>query len=91
MVAPTYVEEIDPMAGLFGGMVVGATIVGIVLAVAAMGSFSTNPPNYLAQLQENIKIILIAGVLVAAIGGVLGWLAGKASAARASALRQGGM
>jgi len=90
MVAPTYVEEIDPMAGLFGGIVVAAAILGAILGVAAMGSFGTPPPSYLESIKANMAIVVIAGVVVAAICGGLGYLAGKASSARAAALRQSG-
>jgi hypothetical protein len=90
MVSPTYVEEIDPMAGLFGGIVVAAALLGGILLVAAMGSFGSTPPSYLASIKENMTLVLIVGVVVSAICGALGFLAGKASSARAAALRQSG-
>ena len=90
MVMPTYVEEIDPSSGLYGGIITGATIVAILLGVAAMSSFSSTPPNYLASIKANIFIVLVVSVLIVALGAGLGWVAGKASAARAQALKQTG-
>jgi hypothetical protein len=90
MIMPTYVEEIDSSSGLYGGIVVAATIVAVLLGVAAMSSFSSAPPSYLASIKANIFIVLAVSVLIVALGAGLGWVAGKASAARAQALKQMG-
>ncbi len=90
MVMPTYVEEIDSSSGLYGGIITGATIVAILLGVAALSSFSSTPPSYLASIKANIYIVLVVSVLIVALGAGLGWVAGKASAARAKAFKQMG-
>jgi len=90
MVMPTYVEEIDSSSGLYGGILVGATVVAVLLGVAAMSSFSSTPPSYLASIKANISTVLVVSVLIVAVGAVLGWLAGKASTAQAQALKQTG-
>lgn len=90
MVMPTYVEEIDSSSGLFGGILVGATVVAVLLGVAAMSSFSSTPPSYLASIKANIFIVLAVSVLIVVLGAGLGWLAGKASTAQAQALKQTG-
>lgn len=90
MVMPTYVEEIDSSSGLYGGIIVGATVVAVLLGVAAMSSFSSTPPSYLASIKANISIVLAVSVLIVVLGAGLGWLAGKASTAQAQALKQTG-
>jgi hypothetical protein len=90
MVMPTYVEEIDSSSGLYGGILVGATVVAVLLGVAAMSSFSSTPPSYLASIKANIFIVLAVSVLIVVLGAGLGWLAGKASTAQAQALKQTG-
>jgi len=90
MIMPTYVEEIDPSSGLYGGIIAGAAVIAALLGVAAMSSFSSTPPGYLASIKENIFIVLGISVVVAAIGAVLGWLGGKASLARQQAMKQMG-
>ncbi len=90
MVMPTYVEAIDASSGLYGGIIVGAAVIAALLGVAAMSSFSSTPPSYLASIKKNIFIVLGVSVLVAVIGAVLGFLAGKASVARQQAMRQMG-
>jgi len=88
MVMPTYVEEIDSSSGLYGGIITAATIIAVLLGVAAMSSFSSAPPSYLASIKANIFIVLGVSVLIVALGAGLGWVAGKASSARAQALKQ---
>ena len=90
MVMPTYVEAIDASSGLYGGIIVGAAVIAALLGVAAMSSFSSTPPGYLAAIKKNIFIVLGVSVLVTVIGAVLGFLAGKASVARQQAMRQMG-
>jgi len=90
MVMPTYVEAIDPSSGLYGGIIVGAALIAALLGVAAMSSFSSIPPSYLASIKKNIFIVLGVSVLVTVIGAVLGWLAGKSSIARQQAMKQMG-
>ena len=87
MVMPTYVEAIDPSSGLFGGIIVSAAVIAALLGVAAMSSFSSTPPDYLVTIKKNLFIVVGASVVVAAVGGVMGWLMGKASGARQQAMR----
>ncbi len=81
-IMPTYVEAIDASSGLFGGVIVGAALIAALLAVAALSAFSSTPPDYLASIKKNRTLVVGASLLIAVIGGVLGWLVGKASVAR---------
>jgi hypothetical protein len=91
MVGPTFVETTDPGAGLFGGLVIGAAVVAALIGLATLGYTSPLPLPYLAEIKSNLAIVLTVAVVVVALGGLLGWLAGKASTARQRALRQMGM
>ena len=87
---PTYVEAIDAGAGLFGGIIVAAAIVAALIGAVAFSAYSTSQIGYIFQLKENVLMVLGACFVVALIAAVLGWLFGKASAARQSALRRMG-
>jgi hypothetical protein len=88
--APTYIEEIDPMAGLFGGLIVGCAVVAALLAVVALSGFGTTPPDYVKQLQANLKMVVLGSVVIIAIGAALGIFVGRSAAARQAAMRQMG-
>jgi hypothetical protein len=87
---PTYAEPIDAISGLFGGMLVGCAIVAMLLGVAAMGMMTGPAPSYLATLKAKMPLVVGVGLVVILIGGVLGWLAGKASSGRRQAMQQMG-
>ncbi len=91
MVMPTYVEAIDPSSGLFGGIIVASAVIAALLGVAALSSFSSTPPEYLASIKKNLFIVVGASVLVVVVGAVMGWLMGKASVARKQAMSQMGV
>jgi len=87
---PSYVEAIDPGAGLFGGIIVACALLAALLATVAMSTFSSTPLKYIKGLKANVFVVLGAGFFVILIGAVLGWLFGKASAQRRAAMRKMG-
>jgi hypothetical protein len=88
VVVPTYVEQVDSSAGLFGGIIVGCALLAGLIAVVALGANSPAPIGYLRSLRGSMAAVLVVGVVIVAIGAVLGWLAGKAAAARQAAMKQ---
>jgi hypothetical protein len=90
IVAPAYVEAIDAGAGLFGGIVVGCAIVAGLIGMVALGYATPEPPEYLEDLKEHLAVVLAAGFVLAIVAAVIGWFAGKASAARRRAMQQMG-
>jgi hypothetical protein len=90
MAAPSYVEAIDASAGLFGGIIVGCAIVAALLGAVAISSFGSAAPGYVKALKGNLLLVLVVAVVIVIVGAVLGWVFGRASAARQAALRRMG-
>ena len=87
---PSYVEAIDASAGLFGGIVVACALVAGLLAAVALSNFSTTTLDYIRSIKGNLPIVLGACLVMALVAAALGWLFGKASAARQTAMRRMG-
>jgi len=87
---PTFIEAVDASGGLFGGIIVGCAVLAALLGAVALSSFSMTPPNYIRSLKGNLTIVLGASVVIVLVGAVLGWLFGKAAAARQMAMRKMG-
>ena len=88
--APSYVEAIDASAGLFGGIIISSAIIAALLGAAALSGLGTTLPGYLKSLKANLVMVLAASVVVVIIGAVLGWVFGRATAARQAAMRKMG-
>ena len=89
-IVPSYVEAIDASAGLFGGVAIAGAAVALLIAAVAISCFGVARPGYLDKLQGNLKIVLAAAFVVVLAGAILGWVFGRATAARQAALRQMG-
>ena len=87
---PTFLEEIDPSAGLFGGAVIGACLVMLVLGGVMLAAMTGVVPGYLQAMQENLIIVLVAAVVVIGASAVVGFLVGRAAAAGQMAMQQAG-
>jgi len=87
--APTVVEAVDASAGAFAGLVVGASLIMLLGAVAALAVIMGETPKYLLSVQENIAMWLGGGVVLTILLTVAGLLIGKAAAGRAAALQRG--
>jgi hypothetical protein len=85
-----YVEALDASAGLFGGIIISSAVVAALLAAVAISCFGVGRPDYLTTLQSNMGMVLAVSVVIVLIGAGLGWVLGRASAARQEALRQMG-
>lgn len=82
MVEPTYVEEADAGAGLFGGMLVGLTIGVLILATIAPAAMHVTLPGFLEWLADNKPAIIGIIVVLAGLCALIGWMMGKNAAAR---------
>ncbi len=87
---PSFVEAIDASAGLFGGIIIGCAIVAALLGAVALSGFGPAPPGYVVALKGNLLLVLVMAVVVVIVGAVLGWVFGRASAARQAAMRKMG-
>jgi len=87
---PTFLEEIDPSAGLFGGAVIGACLVMLVLGGVVLAAMTGVVPGYLKAMQENLIIVLLVAVVVVGASAVAGFLVGRAAAAGQMAMQQAG-
>ena len=87
---PAFVEEIDPTAGLFGGLAVGCAVIGIIVTALALASMLQFEPSFLVWLSQNPLAVVAAGIGVIGLAGLLGFLAGKSAAERQAAFRRAG-
>jgi len=78
--APRIVEEVDPTAGLFGGLATGAAVIMLVLGSIAMAEMVGVVPGYLEVLSKNVLIVLAAAVVIMGLAGGVGFYLGKSSA-----------
>lgn len=76
--APTFVEVVDPTSGFFTGLLVGATVMILIAAAAALSAMFDTVSGLLAALQNNLVIVLVAMVVVTLLSGLVGWMLGKA-------------
>ena len=90
VVAPTVVEEVDPAAGLFGGMIVGCAVVALVLTAMALASLTNQQPEYLTWLNKNLFALVVGSIALVGIGALAGFMIGKTAAERQAAIRRAG-
>jgi hypothetical protein len=88
MVEPTYVEETDAGAGLFGGMLVGLAIGVIILATTAPAAMHVTLPGFLEWLADNKPAIIGIIVVLSGLCALVGWMMSKNAAAR-QAMKRG--
>ena len=88
MEAPVYVEAIDAGAGLFGGLIVGAAIIGLMLAVVAISTMFDLSFSVVKTMNSQMPIVIGAAVGVMIAAGVIGFAMGKSMAARQAAMRR---
>ncbi len=83
----TFVEQVDPGAGMFGGMLIGSAIVALVLGSIPLASARGMVPEYLAWYKENILAVLIGAAVLVAVATLIGLFLGKAIADKQRAMR----
>ena len=89
-VEPAVVEEIDPTAGLFGGLIVGCAVIGLIVTAIALATMLGKQPSFLTWLSLNPLAVVAIGIGVVGLAGLLGFLAGKSAAERQAAIRRAG-
>jgi hypothetical protein len=88
MVEPTFVEETDAGAGLFGGMLVGLAIGVIILATTVPAAMHVSLPGFLEWLADNKPAIIGIIIVLSGLCALVGWMMGKNAAAR-QAIKRG--
>lgn len=76
------VETVDASSGLFGGLLVGAAIVAVLLGAVMLAAMNNVLPGYLEWMQGNLSATLVILVVVLLACGVVGFMVGKSSAAK---------
>jgi len=89
--APVYVEEIDAAGGLFGGMIVGVAIVGLLLLALMLAHVTDVIPEYMVGMQQNMVAVIGGAFVIVMIAAIVGYFVGKTAAARSEALRRVGV
>jgi len=90
MAPPTYVEPVDATSGLFTGVLLACLVLGILTVFVTLAVSGGVIPPFVQKLRENSIILIVAGVVVAALFGLFGWLLGKSVAAKQEAMQRVG-
>ena len=90
MAPPTYVEPVDATSGLFTGVLLACLVLGILTVFVTLAVSGGVIPPFVQKLRENSIILIVAGVVVAALFGLFGWLLGKNIAAKQEAMQRVG-
>lgn len=86
--APTFVEPVDPGAGMFGGMIIGSAIVALFLGSVPLASARGAVPGYLEWYKENLLAVLIGAAVLVGVATLVGLFLGKAIAAKQQAMTE---
>ncbi len=86
---PAVVEEVDPSAGAFAGLVAAGALVMLVASAVAVAAMLKTAPAFVTALQENIMVFVVASLAVGILLAVAGYFFGKSMASRAEALQRG--
>ena len=86
--APTFVEQVDPGAGMFSGMMIGSGIVALLLGSVPLASARGAVPGYLEWYKQNLLAVLIGAAVLVGVATLVGLFLGKAIAAKQEAMRE---
>ncbi len=87
-IQPVVIEQVDPSAGVFNGIIVGCAVVMVVLTAVALAAMGSELPGYLEFFADNITIVLIGGAVVIAVAALAGHMLGRAAVAKNQAAQQ---
>jgi len=79
---PMVIEEVDPLAGLYTGLVGGAAVLALLVAGTMLAAAGEATPGFVSVLGGNLLIAWVVCLVVLGIGAALGWFLNKPSAAR---------
>ena len=85
---PTYVEAVDASAGLFTGIAAACALMVLLLVAMTVAAVAGSVPALFEKLSDNIAVLIVGGLVVAAVFGVVGMLIGKSIAAKQEAMRR---
>lgn len=77
--------RVDPMAGLFGGLMGAAALLMLLAGAVGLGVMFDKSPSWVQTLGGQLPIVLGASALVAIIAAVIGYFVGKNVSDRAAA------
>jgi len=85
--AATFVEQLDPRAGMFSGMIVGCAVVAMFLGSVSLASARGAVPGYLEWYKQSLPGLLIGAAVLVGVATLIGFFLGRAIAARQQAAR----
>ncbi|MBL7132871.1 MAG: hypothetical protein ISS78_02120 [Phycisphaerae bacterium] len=85
--AATFVEQVDPGAGMFAGMLIGSAIVALFLGSVPLASARGAVPGYLEWYKENLPALLIGAAVLVGVATLIGLFLGRAIAIKQKAMR----
>jgi len=89
MMQPAVVEEIDPSAGAFSGLIVASCLIMLLVGAVVAATMLDMVPPYLEVLEQNLLAVVAVSALATIILAAVGFVIGKSVAGRAQALQPG--
>ncbi|MFP4356789.1 MAG: hypothetical protein ACLFUJ_16895 [Phycisphaerae bacterium] len=80
----------DGSSGLFGGFAIGGALVAVLILLVALPVMRGMMPDYVYKFANNLTAVAGGGVLIIAIGGLIGYFIGKSAGDRKAAMRMKG-
>ncbi len=80
--SPVFVETLDPGAGLFGGLIMGCSLVVMVLGSVMISAMTGRSFAFIETLKNNMVLSIGGAALIVIICGVFGLVLAKSTAAR---------
>jgi len=85
---PTFVETVDPSSGFFGGLIVVAAAIMLVMLTVSITALQGLVSGMIEGMQKNLGMFVGIMVVVAVIAGVIGLVVSKKAIMREHALRR---
>lgn len=83
-------DEMDAASGLFGGIVIGCTLVLIVIGAVVLAASRHAMPPYLKSMRNQVGLVVGAAVAVILIVAIIGMVIGKSAATKRAVNHLGG-
>jgi len=83
-------DEMDAASGLFGGIVIGCTLIFIVIGAVVLAASRHALPPYLKSMRNQVGLVVGAAVAIIVIVAIIGMVIGKSAATRRAISRLGG-
>jgi len=87
---PGFVEQGDPMSGLFSGFLVGSAVVAMLLGVVMFSAMAEQAFGLVEALKNNMAVLVLVATVIVVGAGVVGMVLGKSVVTKQPAAKKTG-